>query len=154
MIKKNQIFFYILYFCLIALIAISYNIASRYLQLYTAIYFSSSIPLFLTKEFLLMLFGVSFGLDYILKEIKKEGQWSIKIPRLVILALPCFVIFLIRLVVASPIPLALPKFLLPYSYFIYLTPVLFQIFFGYILITSFFKKTDVKQNNLNQKGKP
>lgn len=61
---------------MILFIVILYYVISYYSRIYLATNYHVNKPLFLIQESILILFGAVLGLDYILKESKKNGRWS------------------------------------------------------------------------------
>ena len=86
--------------------------------------------------------GAILGLEHLLSELGKEGIWKINLPKLIVLGLPSLYFsltniwflsgsYFLREIISYPL-----QYLFKYgsSYV-----VLFQLIFGYVVITSFFK---------------
>jgi len=74
--------------------------------------------------------GVILGIPNLISEIKKEGKWKVNLPRLILIGIPS--LFLSLQIIFTII--------LQRLIFFYVSPSIFQIIFGYILITSFYKE--------------
>jgi len=93
-----------------------------------------------------MSIGVIFGLKHIMKEVRKEGEWLVDFPKLIIIGSPLFLISLYHIWIYFNIQFlmnilvyglgCLSIFGLSAS-----SVSLFQLTFGYIVITSFYKNT-------------
>lgn len=86
--------------------------------------------------------GLFFGLEHLIREWKSKGTWALDIPRLVLIGIPSlyfsmgFFIFYSRLINLSF--LIQPLKILMYNSTLYIG--IFQMVFGYTIITSFYKK--------------
>lgn len=85
--------------------------------------------------------GFTIGLEYFLNEKKKEGRWSINLPKLLLMGLPSLYFSLYAFIFYAQVPFISR----PIEFFISgnmtLTPI-FQLLFGYVVITSLYKKMD------------
>jgi hypothetical protein len=81
------------------------------------------------------LIGVAIGMEYFLKEKKAKGRWKVNIPKLVLMGLPslCFS-FNINGILGRPL-----EFLLNSDLNLM---IVFQVIFGYVIITSFYKAAE------------
>lgn len=100
-------------------------------------------------EALSLLIGVSIGLvlglEHFLGEFKKEGTWKLNLPKLIIVGLPSLYFSLTYIFYYSGIRFL---FVIAYSISNYISRygsgymILFQLIFGYIVITSFYKSNN------------
>jgi hypothetical protein len=88
--------------------------------------------------------GALLGLEQLLKEIKREGSWKVNIPRLLIIGLPslyfAFSFLIMYITYHNSIIIRIliyPLFFLMH-FGTYYTAI-FQLIFGYVMITSFYK---------------
>lgn len=146
MIEKNRNFLNTFYLITVPLLLVTYYFFGQNSQKFLAENYFLSIPLYLAKETVVILFGVLLGLEHFLKERKKTGQWRLNIPRLLILALPCFVFFIIKLLAVLGITFNQPV-LFNVLKLIFHIPELLEVFLGYILVTSFLKKVQTTISN-------
>lgn len=86
--------------------------------------------------------GLILGLDHLIKEIKKEGKWVINIPKLVLMGIPSLYLSLSIFIYYSNNQFV--RNLSSYPMAILSTCInfisVFQLIFGYSIITSFYKK--------------
>ncbi len=87
--------------------------------------------------------GLLLGLEHFIGEMKKRGRWRINLPKLILVAVPCFYFSLSYVIMASSLPLPIINTLFYPTIFIhrYFTgyEVFLQLITGYILLTSFDK---------------
>lgn len=85
--------------------------------------------------------GLLLGTELFIKEYKKNGSWYLDIPRLILLCLPSFLLTLMPVLIfmfpVGKIPI-IGNFIMLDR--IPLNIIIFNILFGYFLITSFRKK--------------
>jgi hypothetical protein len=94
-----------------------------------------------------VLIGVILGLDHIFNEKKKEGSWSVNVPKLVLMGIPSLYASIIYYLASVNNQTVYKIFVNPvFKFFgsstLFIT--VFQIIFGYVIITAFYKR--VKQN--------
>lgn len=84
--------------------------------------------------------GVVLGSEYFLTQMKESGKWKVNIPKLVVLGIPSLYLSAFYIIALSEN--AAPILVTPIFRLFHLTTSfipLFQIVFGYVLITSFYK---------------
>lgn len=106
--------------------------------------FQFSYLYFLTTMVIRICIGFSLGLEYINKEMKKEGKWEVNFPKVILLAIPSLYFSIAILLFNTFHNEFLQKVLYkPSWYFIklgYDFTFIFQILLGFFLITSFYKQ--------------
>lgn len=89
--------------------------------------------------------GFLIGLEYFLKEKRKEGRWRINLPKLLLMGLPSLYFSLYAFIFYAPVPFIRNIVTRSIEFFISgnmtLTPI-FQLLFGYVVITSLYKVLD------------
>ena len=140
--KKNNIFSSILTLCIIILLIIVRNkIYLDYImirRLEFRIEISLLIPLIITT----ISIGLFLGLRHYLQERQKTGRWYINYFQLFVLGIPTLYISFIELILRIDVPnlynlsLSITRVLDNTSF------ALFQVLYGYLLITSFSKTTN------------
>ena len=97
-----------------------------------------------------MTLGLLLGLEHLLKEIKAEGTWKINLPKLILLGLPSLYCSIANFSIYSPSKFLFYFFAKPLwnllSYDVNILS-LFQLIFGYIIVTSFYK--DIKEGRVD-----
>jgi hypothetical protein len=105
-------------------------------------------PLYLQYNLLTFAFcsliGIVIGFEYFLKEMKKKGRWKANIPKLILVGLPslCFAFYAFVFVYLLNINGILGRpleFLLSGNLNLM---IVFQVIFGYVIITSFYKELE------------
>lgn len=99
-------------------------------------------PLILGRTIIFILFGMLLGLDYIVREIKKEGKWKINLSKIILIGLPSAYIVTCYLMWLNGISFIVTHFIFILSTADFSTAV--DILFGYTVISSFYK---VKEDN-------
>jgi Trk-type K+ transport system membrane component len=104
-------------------------------------------PYFQNIIMLIFYGGIGFilGLDHLIQEIKKQGEWVINIPKLVFMVIPSLYFSLAIFIYYVNIPFI--RDVLSYPIGILLTGnanfiSIFQLILGYSVITSFYKKNE------------
>lgn len=90
-----------------------------------------------------VMLGILLGLEHLIKEIKTEGTWKINIPKLTLLGIPTLYCSIANFSIYSPNKFLLYVFTKPlWSLLRYDINILsfFQLMFGYIIVTSFYKE--------------
>jgi hypothetical protein len=111
-------------------------------QSYSKMNFRFNINYIILIAIINMLIGISFGLQYLFNEYKKIGRWKINFPKIILMGIPTFYFSISYFLLYSKNQfinniIAYPIFRLMHSGSGFIT--IFQIIFGYIIITSFFK---------------
>lgn len=89
--------------------------------------------------------GFLIGLEYFFKEKRKKGRWKINLPRLVLMGLPSLYFSLYACIFYFPVPFIRNILSQPIGFFISNNMtfiVIFQLIFGYIVITSLYKELE------------
>lgn len=91
--------------------------------------------------FLKICIGLVLGLDQIVRNISKEGKWKINIPKLILMSLPSLFFATLLLIASFGLPIFTVSPLENFfkSGYITILASIFQIVFGYSLVTSFYK---------------
>ncbi len=86
--------------------------------------------------------GVMLGLEHLAKESRIPGKWSVHKTRLVIMGIPSAVLaFYLALAFGFSLSIPFPIFIAGTNILFYVSGIIF----GYILATSFYKKTNQLQ---------
>lgn len=136
--RKSKIWIYVLYVIVLfgSLAATSW--AMFMIRVWTGRTFKV-IPGFIGSSVVCILFGFILGLEYFIKEFRKDGKWKIDIIRLTIMGIPsCIFAFYLVLFFTLPIPHPMPMFIYHNNFFFYFSSVIF----GYMVITSINKKEE------------
>jgi len=141
--KVNPWLKYLIYILLImGLIILHSYIGEQYEKIakITFVYFSYRL-IFLA--FIYMLVGAMLGAESFFGEIKKAGQWKVNLPKLILVGIPSLYFALFVFLAYSPIkeiynPLFKLNILIGGTGYI----TVFQVIFGYIVITSFYKRVN------------
>ena len=86
--------------------------------------------------------GVALGLEHLVREMRKEGIWKINLPKLIVVGMPALYISLAGIWIYSGIQFLQKIILYPLLFLLKYGsgPIsLFQLIFGYVVITSFYK---------------
>ncbi|MDF2542419.1 MAG: hypothetical protein K0S47_2137 [Herbinix sp.] len=119
-------------------------------NLYSELYYRFDTQKAFFYEVISVLLGISIGIflgiEQLIKEIGKEGTWKINLPKLILVGLPALYFSLGKILIMSGYQyinemIAYPLlYLLRYGWgFV----ALLQVVFGYIVITSFLKYSDL-----------
>lgn len=126
---------------MIAIIVLVY--LEKFVEYKSSVYiyenFKYSVVLRLLPIIIKIGIGVVLGLEYFTRQMKKIGSWKINISKLVFMALPSLYLSISMFIYFAKVPvLSIPlEFLFQTSY-IDVTSI-FQLIFGYSLVTSFYK---------------
>lgn len=102
------------------------------------------IPGFIGYTVICILIGLILGTEHLILEFRKPGNWSANKTRLILLVIPsAFCAFYMLIVFATGIPIVIPAFIANTNLFTYISGV----FFGYTLLTSFYKKPESNVEN-------
>jgi hypothetical protein len=97
-----------------------------------------------------VMIGLVLGLDHLLKEIKIGGTWKINSPKLIFLGLPSLYFTIANIFMYIPGKFSTYVFIRPLlKFMLYDDNILslFQLIFGYTIITSFYK--DIKKSRVD-----
>jgi hypothetical protein len=100
---------------------------------------------FLNNTLMLILhgaIGVGLGLEKLFEEKKKDGIWTVNVPKLIILGIPCLYFSLSLIIYHIYVFHRISFIINPIKYFLagsYNPTAIFQMIFGYVAITSFYK---------------
>lgn len=134
---------YLLYlFCILILVIIKGYIARKYTSIFKST-FNSNYLLLLTSVFIGIGIGLLIGLEHLIHEAKKVGVWCLKLPKLILLGIPALYISLTPLILYCGIPFIQNIIGYPLIRFLHYNQHsidLFQLIFGYVIITCFYKK--------------
>lgn len=96
-----------------------------------------------------ILLGILLGVEHLISEMKAKGTWKINFPKLILLGVPALYFSIAYVAIYSQNTLVQYIFSYPLRIFLtYDTSIfyIFQLIFGYVIITSFCKKVR-KSNN-------
>ena len=138
--KKNKWVVYFLYGLLLVAYVVCGHLVLEYLNGQRIKTFVL-LPYEICSTIIYLVGGMLLGLETFIIEIKKKGSWKVNWPKVIFLGLPS--IYLALGIFIGYLPNFIKEILwYPFSllYFseVNLVPI-FQLFFGYILITSFIK---------------
>lgn len=109
-------------------------------QYFTALAGMTYIALFNIGAMLLnAIVGALLGLEVIISEFKKEGSWRINVPKLTLVGLPSFLIGFFPFILFSEF-----DFISRISTPLFNNSGIFQLIFGFIVATSFYKSNSLK----------
>jgi len=139
--KKNKWVVYFLYGLLLVAYVVCGHLVLEYLNGQRIKTFVL-LPYEICSTIIYLVGGMLLGLETFIIEIKKKGSWKVNWPKAIFLGIP--LLYLAFGVFIGHIPIAFIRQILEYPYLmlyvskINLVPI-FQVVFGYILITSFMK---------------
>ncbi|WP_069999949.1 hypothetical protein [Cellulosilyticum sp. I15G10I2] len=90
--------------------------------------------------------GVVLGLEHIIKEIGKEGKWKINLPKLISVGMPSLYFALTYIRIYNGIQFLQNIIVYPvvqFARYVSGSVPLFQIILGYVVITSFYKYSEI-----------
>ncbi|APM40883.1 hypothetical protein [Clostridium kluyveri] len=85
--------------------------------------------------------GFLIGLEYFLKEKRKEGRWKINVSKLILMGLPSLYFSLYAFIFYFSVPSVINILIQPIVFFLsdITFMAIFQLLFGYVVITSLYK---------------
>ena len=88
--------------------------------------------------------GFLIGLEYFLKEKRKEGRWKINVPKLILMGLPSLYFSLYAFIFYFSVPSVVNILIQPIVFFLnnITFMAIFQLLFGYVIITSLYKELE------------
>lgn len=107
--------------------------------------FNIGISYFLISMIIRMIIGFMLGLEYIMHERKKDGNWTINLSKVIFMVLPSLYFSLVLFFYFIPNPILMnilmkPALVIMRNYIKVLST--FQILFGYFFVTSFYRSKD------------
>ncbi|WHH56947.1 hypothetical protein [Petroclostridium sp. X23] len=106
-------------------------------------------PFMVWSTVIFIMLGILLGLEHLLLEIKKEGQWELNLPKIILLGIPLFYLAMSYFIYYFPTSSVTVQEILSYPIrFILCSRMsqtymgIFQVMLGYIIITSFYKMQD------------
>lgn len=128
--KIKLIGLYLIYFLLFVLLIILSSSVSKFAEFKQATTFTISKPLLILEGMVFIALGAAFGLEYILRECKKQGKWKVNLPKIMSIGLLSLIFSLVQIFDFT-------------AYFflmsIHINANVFQMLLGYIIISSFEK---------------
>lgn len=103
------------------------------------------IPGFIGYSVICIFIGLLLGLEHIVKEFRKGGNWSVNAIRLIIMGVPSG-IFAFFMALHFTLPIRLPSFLSYHNLFFEVSGIIF----GYTLMTSLYKKQAIVKGEFNE----
>ncbi|HSQ33732.1 MAG TPA: hypothetical protein VLM81_02410 [Peptostreptococcaceae bacterium] len=105
----------------------------------------SPFPSMLWSMIIFIILGLLLGLETFLLETKKEGNWRVNLPKIILLGVPTLYFSLGIFIMYLPLSFIQQTLSYPLQFFLegsthFLS--IFQVIFGYIIITSFAKVED------------
>ena len=130
---------------IITLLFFGVSVADHYVTAYQTNNMGETKNIVIIQFIVYSFAGMIFGFEKIMSEMKKSGHWKINLPRIIFIGLPSFLMGMIFvLYVSSLIRLQI----LTLSFVDSRLFISFmQMFFGYILVTSFYKSEEVSSTN-------
>lgn len=125
----------------LALIFLASYVCSQYRVSFKTTY-QPNLYLVSIYTLIYMMVGALLGLEYFIKELKKNGRWKINLPKLILSVIPSFYLAIFPIAFCSGVRFIIDLFypilyssstVLGYG----LSSQLFQVIFGYLIITSF-----------------
>ena len=140
---KLKILRYIIFLLVIILLFFGVSIADESVKTYLKN--TGDTNSFILQFIIYCIAGGILGLEKILSERKKNGRWKINLLRLIVVGLPSFLVGIIVILIFA---LALNSQILTLSFVSFNLFVNFmQMFFGYIIVTSFYKTEEISLTN-------
>jgi len=91
-----------------------------------------------------VIIGVALGVEHLMREAKCEGVWKLNIPKFIFLGMP--VLYLASIYITTFLFKSNLLFVSIYKLLNSTSLItIFQILFGYIIITSFYKKKSIRE---------
>lgn len=116
---------------------------ARLQSIYQSETFSPGVIYFVMSMIVKIFIGLSLGLEYIGDEMKKVGKWKINLPKIILMVIPSLYFSIPLFFYLIPNESLINILMKPAFIFaggdLAFAPV-FQILFGYFLITSFYKE--------------
>lgn len=142
--KKNKWLFYFLY----TAILISYITISNKMLIFLNEQRARTydiFPLMIWSTIIFILLGALIGLEKFMLEVRKEGLWKVNLPKIILLGIPSLYFAFGLALYYLPIKFVQQFFVYPIQFFLqgnfnFLS--VFQMIFGYVIITSFIKVVD------------
>jgi hypothetical protein len=105
----------------------------------------SPFPSMLWSMIIFIVLGLLLGLETFLLETRKEGTWRVNLPKIILLGVPTLYFSLGIFIMYLPLSFIQQTLSYPLQFFLegsthFLS--IFQVIFGYIVITSFTKVED------------
>lgn len=142
--RKKSWFIYVIIIILFCILIFIKEYAIRFLALASKSTFGANNLLLITVSFIFnVVIGLNLGIEYFLEERKKVGTWEINLCKLILMGFPSLFFSLTLYLERINSQFVHNKLLQFASYGINFIPV-FQIIFGYVLITSLYKKQTIK----------
>ena len=141
---KRKIIRYIIMVIVITLLFFGVSVSDRFIRIYQKNNMGSEY-VFIFQFIFYCIAGTIFGVEKILCERNKIGRWKINLPRFIIVGLPSFLIgsFIILIFKFTFILNFLSLSFVNFSLFV----SFMQMFFGYIIVTSFYKAEEIPLSN-------
>ncbi|GAA0182129.1 hypothetical protein SH2C18_45620 [Clostridium sediminicola] len=133
------------YLIYIVIIFVMIYIRNYVIGLYTAYFqreFRINLSLLTISMLITIGIGLLLGIEYFISEIKKEGLWKLNFPKIILLGVPSLYFSITQFAVYCKNQfwqniIGFPWLKLQINSSSYVT--LFQLIFGYVIITSFYK---------------
>lgn len=109
----------------------------------------NSFPFMVWSTVIFIILGILLGLEHLMLEMKKEGQWNFNLPKVILLGIPLFYLAMSYFIYYFPTSSVIIQEILSYPVAFILRSrmsqtymAIFQIMLGHIIITSFYKSQD------------
>lgn len=135
--KSKSLVKYLIYALFILCLIFLDGYIARQQAMYQKETFNSSVAYSVISMVIKMSIGLILGLEYIINENKKEGNWKINLPKLILLVIPFLYFSIAYFFYDSNQALTYPMFLFMKNSFgfVYIS----QLILGFFIITSFYK---------------
>lgn len=141
--KQNKWLRYFLYFVIILIMVLLRVYITQIAKDYYGENFRMNFVLLLLMIITNVMLGFLLGLEHLVKEVRAEGAWTINLPQLVIIGLPSLYCSIANISIYSSNQLLLNVFTKP-LWWLLTSDInilsIFQLIFGYIVVTSFYKE--------------
>lgn len=145
MVTFKNIWWVVLYAILLLVSIFLLLATSVYLKEQASITFQM-YPYYMFIGMIYPLIGMLFGASHLINQRKKQGAWKVNLGKALVIGLPAFILgYYAILVFSAEAPLhflSIPSVIFQKVMMTESTMHIFQILFGFIMITSFYKEGD------------
>jgi len=138
---ERKIIGYITMLLIITLLFFGVSVADHYVTAYQTNNMGETKNIIIFQFIVYSFAGMIFGFEKIMSEMKKSGHWKINLPRIIFIGLPSFLmgmIFVLYVFTSIRLQILTLSFVNSGLFISFM-----QMFFGYILVTSFYKSEEI-----------
>lgn len=138
---ERKIIGYITMLLIITLLFFGVSVADHYVTAYQTNNMGENKNIVIFQFIVYSFAGMIFGFEKIMSEMKKSGHWKINLPRIIFIGLPSFLmgmIFVLYVFTSIRLQILTLSFVDSRLFISFM-----QMFFGYILVTSFYKSEEI-----------